>query len=94
MLWYGTSTSSDSVGKGGEDERKDASGCENREATSAVLRIGWIARHENIQLRMSGARGRRTRRVLSKIITTTLSYYNKQKVIKKFDDVRGDNQVV
>jgi len=33
---------SGSFGKGGSVERKDASGCEKREATSAVLSIGYL----------------------------------------------------
>lgn len=39
-MWYSTSTVSASLGKGGSEERKDASGWEKREATSALLRTG------------------------------------------------------
>lgn len=40
-VWYSSSRVATSYGKGGSEDRKERSGCENREATSSELRIGF-----------------------------------------------------
>ena len=47
-MWYSSSTVSASLGKGGSEERKDTSGWEKRESTSALFKTGW--RNGNIKL--------------------------------------------
>ena len=46
-MWYSSSTVSASLGKGGSEERKDTSGWEKRESTSALFKTGW--RNRNVK---------------------------------------------
>ena len=70
-MWYGTSRDSGSEGKGGVEERKEWSGWENRDATSAAFKIGFGHGFLMMDI-IEDSWGRLTRSVVSSIRTTTL----------------------